>query len=177
MTSVRYLAAGTCLAAAGLLATALPAAAAPLPGLSAAYSVSASAVNTTRTLVFTVTNSDILATHGFSFTLTLPLGITRPGAGTSTCVDTTVSDTPPDPGGIVIPPFRTALPADVLYIDGILSGATPSCTITIPVTAAAQGVYPTCAADIADLTGPTTLGSCASIYFEESYAYKGGSAG
>ncbi|GAA2979234.1 DUF7933 domain-containing protein [Actinokineospora diospyrosa] len=153
------------------LCSASPAQAAPQPRLSAAYSVSASAVNATRALVFTVYNSDILTTVGFSFTLNLPAGITRPvTAPSSTCTDTTVSDTPPDPGGI-IPPFRSAQ-ADTLYIDGILSNVALSCTITIPVTAAAQGTYTTCPGAIVDLVGTTTLDSCAPIYFEEPYAYR-----
>ncbi|RLK62328.1 hypothetical protein [Actinokineospora cianjurensis] len=161
----------TAVALSALVVTAQPATAAVLPGVTAAYSVTASAHNKPRNLVFTLANSDIASTFTFAFTLTLPTGTTPLGGESSTCTDTTISDTPPvDPGGGGIPGGRAALVADVLYVDGTMTSLTPTCTVTIPLTAATEGVYSTCSADLADLAGLTPLATCASIYFAEPYA-------
>ncbi|SES00908.1 hypothetical protein [Actinokineospora terrae] len=160
----------TAIALSALVATAQPASAAVLPGMSAAFSVAASAHNKPRNLVFTLTNSDIPSTFTFSFTLTLPTGTMPLGGETSTCTDTTISDTPPtDPGG-GIPGGRAALVADVRYVDGTMTSPTSTCTVTIPLTASDEGVYTTCSGDLADLAGLTPPATCASIYFAEPYA-------
>ncbi|MBM7775645.1 hypothetical protein JOD54_005849 [Actinokineospora baliensis] len=136
-----------------LVTTAQPAQAAPQPGLSAAYSARIAAVGSRWALVFTVTNADAPLVVAFSFGVSLPNGVTSPAAATSTCAATTVQVTSPGD----------------YSISGALTGATP-CTITVPVTSAAEGNYATCADDITGLTGLTAPLRCASIAFVAPYA-------
>ncbi|GAA2979243.1 DUF7933 domain-containing protein [Actinokineospora diospyrosa] len=139
--------------AAALVATAQPAHAAPQPGLSAAYSARAVAVGSTWSLVFTITNADTPTTVPFSFGVSLPGGVTSPGAPTTTCTATVGVSAPGE-----------------YAVAGVLAAAQPSCTITVRVTSATEANYATCADDVSDLVGLTAPPRCASISFVAAQA-------
>lgn len=110
------------------------------PTLDKSFSPATVAVGATSTLTFTITNtSDLLAKTGWSFTDTLPTGLTLAAAPTTTCPSTTLTGAV---GG-----------ATVGVTSGSLSAGTVSCTITVPVTASVAGTYANGPANISNRIG------------------------
>ncbi|QMV74079.1 hypothetical protein HS961_15225 [Comamonas piscis] len=80
-------------------------------------------------IVFTITNtSDLLAKEAWSFTDSLSSGLTVSGAPTTTCPAASTSISAP-------------IGADSISVTSSLSNRMASCTITVPVIAAAAGIY------------------------------------
>jgi len=111
------------------------------PQLDKTFTPSVVAVGDTATLTLTITNTDELASKsGFSFTDSLPAGLTiaavaAPGnscGGTVTAVH----------GG-----------SSVALVGGSLAAGAASCTVTVPVTAGAPGLYANGPANITSSTG------------------------
>ncbi|WP_157440490.1 hypothetical protein [Actinokineospora inagensis] len=161
----RLVPAAVAAAAVVVAGTAIPAQATVGSTLTAAYSVGASAINTARNLVFTISNQPIVPQNfSFQFQVTLPLTFTVSGTPTTTCSGGTITDSPPFRSATS---ERTMLPAVMKYVTGSLNMSTASCTATIPVTTTTEGTYNTCAANITGTSGiGTNLSTCASIYFE-----------
>lgn len=81
----------------------------------------------TATLTFTIENTSELGSKpGWSFTDTLPAGLTVAGTGATTCPTGTVNA----PGG-----------SSTIVVTGGLSTGMASCTVAVPVTSSAAGSY------------------------------------
>lgn len=122
------------------------------PQLDKSFSPSPVATGSTSTLTLTVTNtSELAAKSGWSFTDTLPAGLTVAPAATigGTCTATVAA--PAGAGAVTV----TA---------GQLSAGQASCTITVPVTSFTAGTYDNCAANITSHVG-IDLPACASVTF------------
>lgn len=121
------------------------------PQLDKSFSPALTRTGTTSTLTFTVTNTSELASKsGWSFTDDLPAGLAvAPGATGGTCDATT-----------------TASGSNISITNGNLDAGEASCTITVPVTAAAAGTYDNC-----PTVNVTTVGlnqpACASVTFAD----------
>ncbi|WP_018681148.1 hypothetical protein [Actinokineospora enzanensis] len=166
------------LAAAAVMAAAPPAAAGPGATMVMQYSADAAAVGSTRNLVFTLTNAIPAYDVTFSWEVVLPSDFTQPGVPSSTCTDTTISDTPPASGGgggPVIPGGeRSAAQSGILYVNGTMTSLQPTCTVTIPITSAAEGTYTTCTGiDVGNITG-IDLSGCAEIRFAIAHPARNG---
>lgn len=113
------------------------------PRLDKSFSPSAAQAGGTSTLTFTITNtSDLLAKAGWSFTDTLPPGLTvaTPAAASTTC-----------PAGTVL---AAAGGSAVSLTGGTLEAGQASCAVTVNVTSARAGTY---ASDASDITASTGL--------------------
>jgi uncharacterized repeat protein (TIGR01451 family) len=111
------------------------------PQLDKSFSPTTAQVGGTSTLTFSITNTaDLLAKSGWSFTDTLPAGLTlaSPSAASTTCAGTV---TAPDGGSAVS------------VADGRLAAGQVSCTVTVNVTSATAGTYTNDARDITATTG------------------------
>ena len=117
------------------------------PQLDKSFSPATAQVGGTSTLTFTITNTaDLLAKSGWSFTDTLPAGLTlaTPAAAGTTCAGTvTAAD-----GGTA-----------VSIAGGGLAAGQASCTVTVNVTSATAGTYTNDASDITASTGVNPPGS------------------
>jgi uncharacterized repeat protein (TIGR01451 family) len=112
------------------------------PRLDKSFSPSTAQVGGTSTLTFTITNtSDLLAKAGWSFTDTLPPGLTvaTPATAGTTCPAGTVKTAD---GG-----------STVSLAGGTLDAGQASCTVTVNVTSARAGTYANDASDITASTG------------------------
>ncbi len=124
------------------------------PQLDKAFSPVDVPLNGTSALTFTVTNtSDLAAKNGWSFTDTLPAGLTlaSPAAAATTCPGGTVTA---DDGGTS------------LAMSGNLSDGMVSCTVTVDVTSATAGSYTNGPGNVT-LTGLNPPGN-ATVTFEGS---------
>ncbi|PPK63122.1 hypothetical protein V5P93_005266 [Actinokineospora auranticolor] len=127
------------------------------------FSAVASAVNANRVLTITVTTDGIILPWSFSFTL--PTGITRNGAPTDNCVNGTIG-----------PPVRSARGAaspDTWYLSGNPMPTEFVCTFTFSVTSATEAIYQSCPGAITGLSGLSGPGSCATIRFEAPHPHRG----
>jgi uncharacterized repeat protein (TIGR01451 family) len=104
------------------------------------------------TLTLTITNTtDLAAKNGWSFTDTLPAGLTiaDPANAATSC-----------PGGTVNAPAG----GGAIAVTGNLSAGQASCTITVNVTAAAAGTYANCPANVS--TVGLDAPACAQVTFD-----------
>jgi hypothetical protein len=121
------------------------------PQLDLAGSAGAVPVGAPADLTFTVTNtSDLDAKNGWSFTATLPSGLTQ----ADSAVATTCASGDATPGSA----------AGTLQVGGDLSAGQASCTVTVQVTSILGGSYQLCAAQTSDLVGLDPPG-CTTITF------------
>ncbi|MFD7733989.1 hypothetical protein ACFV6F_26870, partial [Kitasatospora phosalacinea] len=121
------------------------------PQVDKAFTPAVAPAGGTSTLVFTVTNtSDLAAKKGWSFTDTLPAGLTvaGPAPAATTCTNGKVSS---DNG------------LGSVALSGDLTAGQSSCTLAVQVTAAA-GTYRNCAENIGDVVG-VDLPGCAEVRF------------
>ncbi|MFE1320372.1 GEVED domain-containing protein [Kitasatospora phosalacinea] len=121
------------------------------PQVDKAFTPAVATAGGTSTLVFTVTNtSDLAAKKGWSFTDTLPAGLTvaGPAPAQTTCTNGKVSS---DNG------------LDSVALSGDLTAGQASCTLAVQVTAA-TGTYRNCAENIGDAVG-VDLPDCAEVRF------------
>ncbi|MCL2783891.1 MAG: Ig-like domain-containing protein, partial [Propionibacteriaceae bacterium] len=95
------------------------------PSISHGFVPSAIPVNGTSTLTYTIHNStNMTAKTGWSFAVMLPAGVTATGTATTNC-----------PGG------SASMGGNRLTGSGNLNADQLSCTVTVPVTTAANGTY------------------------------------
>ncbi|PPK63117.1 hypothetical protein V5P93_005261 [Actinokineospora auranticolor] len=152
---------------AGAVTTAEPAVAAVNPTMSAAYSVSASAVNTRRSIVFTITNTNPQNTRFYDWSWSLPSGLSlalNQVPLSWTCLSMTADDEPIESG-------RTALPTETIYVEGNTVIGEASCTLTVPITSSVEGFYSTCGPDITGLTA-LTFTACGFIRYEDRHPHR-----
>ncbi|WP_018681150.1 hypothetical protein [Actinokineospora enzanensis] len=123
------------------------------------YNATAAAVNSTRALVYTLYNNSTPTTIYPTFAVTMPLAFSFPNGASTTCPGTSVTTSPLYRSG------STALPYTTWYVDGQLTAATPSCTITITVTSATEGTFSTCPTDISGYARVILPPGCTSIRF------------
>jgi uncharacterized repeat protein (TIGR01451 family) len=96
--------------------------------LDASFGPDAITPGATSTLTFTITNTSELGDKdGWSFSDALPAGVTVAGAATTDCAA----------GTITAPAGGTS----ISVTDGDIAAGVTSCTVTVPVTAAAVGIY------------------------------------
>ena len=122
------------------------------PQLDQSFSPVTVQAGATSALTLTITNtSDLLAKRGWSFTDTLPSGLTlaTPTAAATTCSAGTVTAAD---GGTT---FSVA--------GGALSAGQASCTVTVDVTSATAGVYSSKASNMTALTGVNAPGSASVV--------------
>lgn len=102
-------------------------------------------------LTFTVTNtSELDAKNGWSFTATLPTGLTQANSSVATtCASGTAT---------------AGSPTGTLQVSGNLSAGQASCTVTVQVTSILGGSYTLCAAQTTNLIGLDPPG-CATLTF------------
>lgn len=116
------------------------------PQLSKAFSPASLGVGGSSTLTFTITNAaELGAKNGWSFTDTLPAGLTVASADIATNC----------PSGVLTAPIG----ASAISLSGNLTAGLASCTATIPVTANTAGAYTNGASNITSSVGlnpPTT---------------------
>jgi uncharacterized repeat protein (TIGR01451 family) len=118
------------------------------PQLDKSFSPDTAQAGGTATLTFTITNTDdLLAKDGWSFTDTLPKGLTlaTPAAAATTCPAGTV--TAPDGG------------STVSVTGGDLDAGQASCTVSVHVTSATTGTYTNDASNITAYSGLNLPGS------------------
>jgi uncharacterized repeat protein (TIGR01451 family) len=99
------------------------------PTLDKAFSPASATTGGTSTLTFTITNtSELAAKNGWSFTDSLPDGLTvaTPAGASTTC-----------PSGVVTAPAGS----DTVDVTGNLSAGMTSCTVSVDVTADDPGTY------------------------------------
>ncbi|BAJ31773.1 MULTISPECIES: DUF11 domain-containing protein [Kitasatospora] len=121
------------------------------PQVDKAFTPEVATAGGTSTLVFTVTNtSDLAAKKGWSFTDTLPAGLTvaGPAPASTTCASGKVES---DNG------------LGAVTLSGDLTAGQASCTLGVQVTAAA-GTYRNCAENVSDAIG-VDLPGCAVVRF------------
>jgi uncharacterized repeat protein (TIGR01451 family) len=95
------------------------------PQLDKVFSPTTLNVGQVSNLTFTITNTtDLLAKNGWSFTDTLPAGLTIAGTVTTTCPGSTLT------------PAGTSVTATANLAEGMRS-----CTVTVPVTSATAGTF------------------------------------
>ncbi|PPK63118.1 hypothetical protein V5P93_005262 [Actinokineospora auranticolor] len=146
-----------------------PATALPTTTLTAAYSVTKSAVNASRNLVFTIYNGGMVQNYAVNHPL--PVGLAFAGAFTKTCMSGIVDDQPIE-GRSAVPAQRGPLPTATVYVEGNTVIGEPTCTITVPVTSATEAHYASCTADIQGRSGITTSFSCTHIWFEVRHPHR-----
>lgn len=121
------------------------------PQLEEAFSPASVATGGTSTLTYTVTNtSELSKKDGWSFTNTLPTGLTATGVTGGTCSATT-----------------SASGSTVAVSSGSLASSETSCTITVEVTASptVTTTYTSTASKISDLVGMNNITAPASVTF------------
>lgn len=110
------------------------------PQLSKAFSPASLGVGGSSTLTFTITNTaELGAKNGWSFTDTLPAGLTVASADIATNC----------PSGVLTAPIG----ASAISLSGNLTAGLASCTATIPVTANTAGTYTNGASNITSSVG------------------------
>ncbi|WP_433891190.1 DUF7507 domain-containing protein [Streptomyces sp. CA-111067] len=122
------------------------------PTVSKSFSPTPVAVGGTSTLTFTVTNTtDLTAKPGWSFTDTLPAGLTvaDPAATSTTCTNGTINTTSGTAG---------------IDMAGDLDNGQTSCTFTVDVTSDTAGTYQNCASNASNLNGVNPP-DCADVVF------------
>ncbi|MCX5532756.1 GEVED domain-containing protein [Streptomyces sp. NBC_00006] len=125
------------------------------PQIDKAFDKSTMASGGATKLTFTVTNtSDLLAKKGWSFTDSLPGGMTvaDPASATTTCTNGVATATP---GGSSV------------QLKGDLTAGQRSCTLSVNVTAKKAGAYKNCAENLADVKGLKPPTTCATVTVDE----------
>lgn len=118
------------------------------PQLDKAFSPTTVKVGQTSTLTFTITNTDELAAkNGWSFTDTLPAGLTFAGAASTDC-----------------PAGAATLTGTSIAGSGNLDAGMASCTFTVPVTSATTGSYTNDASNIGPIDGLLQPGSTTVVF-------------
>jgi uncharacterized repeat protein (TIGR01451 family) len=98
-------------------------------------------------LTYTITNtSDLQAKDGWSFTGSLPSGLTIDGTPTTTCDDTAGNTA----AGATLTPNGAGTS---LAVSGSLDSGATSCTVTVPVTSATAASYSLTPSGLSSLTG------------------------
>ncbi|WP_374006923.1 hypothetical protein [Leifsonia sp. LS-T14] len=120
------------------------------PQLDKVFSPTTLAAGQSTTLTFTVTNTDELAAkNGWSFTDTLPAGLTFSGAATTDC-----------PAGVA------TLNGTQISGSGNLDAGTVSCTFTVPVTSAVAASYTNGPSNIGPIDGLLQPGDSTVVFNE-----------
>lgn len=110
------------------------------PQLDKRFTPRLTAPGTPTTLTFTITNTnELLAKPGWSFTDTLPAGLTAvSGSEASTCTNGVVNVTSGN---------------TVVTVSGDLQAGQVSCEVTVQVVSSIVGTYENCAGNVSDVVG------------------------